>query len=67
MVLPLEQYGVSSEYENELPYGPAIPLPDAHSDRLVIQRDTRTSVFTAAPFTAAKTWERLNALQQMVA
>ena len=41
----------------ELAYDPAIPLPDGHQTDLWL-RETRAPLFTAAPFTAAKTWER---------
>ena len=39
----------------ELPYDPAIPLLGMYLEKTVIQRDTCTPVFTAAPFTIATT------------
>ena len=42
----------------ELPYDPAIPLLGIHSDKTIIQRDTCTTIFTAALFTIAKTWKQ---------
>ena len=41
----------------DLPYDPAIPLLGIHLEKTVIQKDTLTSMFTAALFnTIAKTW-----------
>ena len=39
----------------ELPYDPAIQLPDIYPDKTIIQKDTCTPTFTAALFTIAKT------------
>ena len=39
----------------ELPYDPAIPLLGTHLNKILIQKDTCTPVFTAALFTIAKT------------
>ena len=41
--------------EIELPYNPAIPLLDIHSEETKIERDTCTTIFTAALFTITKT------------
>ena len=38
----------------ELPNDPAIPLLGIHLDRTIIQKDTRTPMFTAALLTIAK-------------
>ena len=35
----------------ELPYDPTIPLLGTHPEKNMVQRDTCTPVFTAAPFT----------------
>ena len=40
--------------KKELPYHPTIPLLGIHPDKNMIQRDTGTSMFTAALFTIAK-------------
>ena len=40
----------------ELPYDPAIPILGIYPDKTVIRKDTRTSMFTEALFTIAKTW-----------
>ena len=48
----------------ELPYDPTIPLLGIYSDKTIIQKDTHTSVLTAALFAIAKTWNRL-VYQQM--
>ena len=42
----------------ELPYDPAIPLLGIYSEKTIIQKDTCTSVFTAALFTIARTWKQ---------
>ena len=38
----------------ELPYDPAIPLLGIHPEKTIIQKDTRTPIFTAALFTIAR-------------
>ena len=48
----------------ELPHDPAIPL-SIYPDKTTIQKDTCTPMFTAAPFTKAKTWKHLNVHQQI--
>ena len=44
----------------ELPYDPVIPLLGIHPKKLkiLIQKDTCTSVFVAVLFTIAKTWKQ---------
>ena len=42
----------------ELPYDPAIPLLGIYLEKTIIQKDTRTPMFTAALFTIAKTWKQ---------
>ena len=53
-----KQYGGSSgslkKKKKELSYHPTIPLLGIYPDKTVIQRDTGTSVFTAALFIIAK-------------
>ena len=39
----------------ELPNDPAIPLPGIYPDKTFTEKDTCTSVFTAALFATAKT------------
>ena len=39
----------------ELPYAPAIPLLSIYPDKTFTEKDKCTPVFTAAPFTIAKT------------
>ena len=51
----VKQYGGPSK---ELPYDPAISLLGIYLDKTIIQKDTCTSVFIAALFTIAKTWEK---------
>ena len=42
----------------ELPHDPAIPLLGMYPDKIIIQKDTCTPMFTAALFTIAKTWKQ---------
>ena len=42
----------------ELPYDPAIPLLGIYPEKTIIQKDTCTPMFTAAPATIAKTWKQ---------
>ena len=44
----------------ELSYDPAIPLLSTYLEKMktLIQKDTYTSLFTAALFTIAKTWKQ---------
>ena len=44
--------------EIELPYGPAIPLLDIHTEETRIERDTCTPMFIASLFTIARTWKQ---------
>ena len=46
--------------KTQLPYDRAIPLLGMYLDKTVIQKDTCTSVLTAALFTIAKTRKQLN-------
>ena len=40
----------------ELPYDPAIPLLSIYPEKTIIQKDTCTPMFIAAPFTIARSW-----------
>ena len=42
----------------ELPYDPAIPLLGIYSEKTIIQKETCTTMFTAALFTVARTWNQ---------
>ena len=44
--------------EIELPYDPAIPLLDIHTEETRRERDTCTPMFIAALFTIAGTWKQ---------
>ena len=44
--------------EIKLPYDPAIPLLGIHPEETRIERDTCTSMFSAALFTIARTWKQ---------
>ena len=44
----------------ELPYDSAIPLLGIYSDKIRIQKDTHTPIFTVALFTIAKTQNNVN-------
>ena len=42
----------------ELPYDPAIPLLGIYSKKAIIQKETCTTMFIAAPFTIVRTWKQ---------
>ena len=42
----------------ELPYDPAIPLLGIYPEKTIIQKETWTTMFTAALFTIARTWNQ---------
>ena len=42
----------------ELPYDPAIPLRDIYPEKMIIQKESSTTMFIAALFTIARTWEQ---------
>ena len=42
----------------ELPYDPAIPLLGIYPEKTTIQKETCTTMFTAALFTIARTWSQ---------
>ena len=44
--------------EIELPYDPAIPLLDVHTEENRIERDTCIPMFIAARFTIGRTWKQ---------
>ena len=42
----------------ELPYDPTIPLMGIYTEKTIIQKETCTTMFTAALFTIARTWKQ---------
>ena len=42
----------------KLPYDPVIPLLGIYPEKTAIEKDTCTSMFTAALFTTARTWKQ---------
>ena len=42
----------------ELPYDPAIPLLGIYPEKSIIQKESCTTMFTAALFTIARTWKQ---------
>ena len=44
--------------KTELPYDPAIPLLRVYPEKTIIQKETWTTVFTAALFTTARSWKQ---------
>ena len=42
----------------ELPYDPAIPLLGIYTEKTIIQKESRTTMFIAALFTIARTWKQ---------
>ena len=54
-----EQYGGSlKKLKIELPYDPAIPLLGIYPEKTIIQKESCTTMFTAALFTIARTWKQ---------
>ena len=47
-----------TKLEIELPYDPAVPLLDIHTEETRIERDTCTPMFIAALFIIARTWKQ---------
>ena len=41
----------------KLPFDPAIPLLGTYPEKTIIQKDTCTLTFTAAPFTITRAWK----------
>ena len=48
----------SKKLKIELPCDPAFPLFSIYLEKTVVQKDAGTPIFTAAPFTIAKTWKQ---------
>ena len=44
--------------KRELPYDLAVSLLSAYLEKIIMQKDTCTPMFTAALFTTAKTWKQ---------
>ena len=44
--------------EIEPPYNPAVPLLGIYPEKTIIQKESCTTMFTAALFTVAKTWKQ---------
>ena len=42
----------------ELPYDPAIPLLGIYPEKTITQKESCTTMFTAALFTIARTWKQ---------
>ena len=42
----------------ELPYDPPIPLLGIYPEKTIIQKESCTTMFTAALFTIARTWKQ---------
>ena len=58
-----EQYGGSlKKLKIELPNDPAIPLLGLYPEKTLIQKESSTTMFTAALFTIARTWKQPNCL-----
>ena len=49
---------VLKKLERELPYDPAIPLLDIHTEDTRIEKDSCTPIFIAALFIIARTWKQ---------
>ena len=42
----------------ELPYNPAVPLPGVYPEKMIIQKESCTTMFVAALFIIARTWKQ---------
>ena len=42
----------------ELPYNPAVPLPGVYPEKMIIQKESCTTMFIAALFARARTWKQ---------
>ena len=49
---------VPSKTKIELPYEPVIPLLGIYPEKTIIQKESCTTMFTAALFTIARTWKQ---------
>ena len=50
--------GLPQKTKIELPYEPSVSLLGIYPDKAIIQKDTCTPMFIAAPLTIAKTWKQ---------
>ena len=46
------------KFKIELPYDPAIPVLGIYPEKTIIQKESCTTMFTAALFTIARTWKQ---------
>ena len=60
MIQPLWRtvWRVLKKLKIELPHDPAIPLLGIYSEKTIIQKESCTTMFTAALFTIARTWKQ---------
>ena len=60
MIQPLWRtvWRVLKKLKTELPYNTAIPLLGIYPKKTIIQKESCTTMFTAALFTIARTWKQ---------
>ena len=60
MTQPLQRtvWSFLKKLKIELPYDPAIPLLGIYPEKTIIQKESCTTMFTAALFTIARTWNQ---------
>ena len=51
-------WGFLKKLKIELPYDPVIPLLSLYPEKIIIQKESCTTMFTAALFTIARTWKQ---------
>ena len=51
-------WGFLRKLKIELPYNPAIPLLGIYPEKTIIQKESCTTMFTAALFTTVRTWKQ---------
>ena len=60
MIQPLWRrvWSFLKKLKKELPYNPAIPLLGIYPEKTIIQKESCTTMFTAALFTIARSWKQ---------
>ena len=57
-IVTMEKWKSLKKLKIELPFDPAISFLDIYAEKATIQKDIHVPMFTAAPFTTARTWRQ---------
>ena len=57
-IVTMEKWKSLKKLKIELPCDPAISFLDIYAEKAIIQKDIHVPMFTAAPFTTARTWRQ---------